>query len=89
MANARSDNNKKYTNMVSNNAENPRQLWNCINNIINRVPAQILPSDVSTKSSCDSFSSHVKNKISLIRSALFLSSYIILPNNKYCICITA
>ena len=55
--------------MVSNNVENPGQLRNCINKIINRVPAPTLPSHVSIKSSFDSFSSHFKNKITLIRSA--------------------
>ena len=58
--------------MVSNNAENPRQLWNCINEILHRVHAPTRPSHVSIKSLCDSFSGHFKNNISLmtlIRSA--------------------
>ena len=55
--------------MVSNNAENPCQLWNCINKILHRVPAPSLPSHVSIKSLRDSFSSHFKNKICLISSA--------------------
>ena len=66
MAKAKSD---YYTNMVSNNAGNPRQLLNCINKILHRVPAPSLPNRVSIKSLCDSFSSHFKNKISLIQSA--------------------
>ena len=53
--------------MVSNNVENPRIY--CINKILHRVPAPTLPNHVSIKSLCDSFSSHFKNKISLIRSA--------------------
>ena len=58
-----------YTNMVSNNSESPRQLWNCINQILHRRPAPSLLNHVSIKSLCDSFSSHLKDKISLIRYA--------------------
>ena len=67
MAKAKSD---YYTNMVSNNSESSRQLWNCIHQILHRRPAPSLPNHVSIKSLCDSFSSHFKDKISLIRSAL-------------------
>ena len=66
MAKANSD---YYTNMVSNNAENPCQLWNCMNKILHRVPAPSLPSHVSIKSLCDSFSSHFKNKTKMIQCA--------------------
>ena len=66
MAKAKSD---YYTNMVSNNSESPRQLCNYINQILHRRPAPSLPNHVSMKSLCDSFSSHFKDKISLIRSA--------------------
>ena len=55
--------------MVSNNSESPRQLWNCINQILHRRPASFLPNHVSIKFLCDSFSTHFKDKISLIRSA--------------------
>ena len=58
-----------YTNMVSNNAENPYELWNCLNKILHRVPAPSLPNHVSIKSLCNSFSGHFKKKISLIQSA--------------------
>ena len=66
MAKSKSD---YYTHMVSNNSESLRQLWNCINKILHRRPASYLPNHVSIKSLCDSFSSHFKDKISLIRSA--------------------
>ena len=66
VAKAKSD---YYTNMVSNNSENSRQLWNCINQIIQRRPVPSLPNHVSIKSLCDSFSIHFKDKISLIHSA--------------------
>ena len=55
--------------MVSNNSESPLQLWNCINQILHRRPAPSLPNHVSIRFLCNSFSSHFKDKISLIRSA--------------------
>ena len=58
-----------FTNMVSNNSESPHQLWNCINQILHRRPAPSLPNHVSIKSLCDLFSSHFKDRISLISSA--------------------
>ena len=58
-----------YANTVSNNADNPRQLWNCLNIFCNIVPAPSLHNHISIKSFCDSFSRHFNKKISLIRSA--------------------
>ena len=66
MTKAKSD---YYTNMISNNAENPCQQWNCINKILHRMLALTLPNQVSIKCLCHSFSCHFKNKISVIRSA--------------------
>ena len=66
MAKAKSD---YYTYIVSNSSESPRQLWNCINQILHRRPAPSIPNHVSIKSLCGSFSTHFKDKISLIRSA--------------------
>ena len=66
MAKAKSD---YYTNMVSNNSESPRQLCNCIHQILHRRPVPSLHNHVSIKYLCDSLSSHFKDKISLIRSA--------------------
>ena len=71
MAKAKSD---YYTNMVSNNSDSPRQLWNCINQIVHRRPVPSLPNHVSIKYLCDSFSCHFKDKISLIRSDAFTKS---------------
>ena len=36
-----------YTRMISYNSKNPRQLWNCINKILHRLPAPSLPKHVS------------------------------------------
>ena len=66
MAQAKSD---YYTDMVSNNVINPRQQCNCIRKIVHGMPAPSQPNHYSFKSLCDSFSSHFKNKTSLIRSA--------------------
>ena len=58
-----------YENMVSNYSATPKQLWKCINQILHRRPAPSLPTHASIKSLCNSFSSHFKDKISLIHSA--------------------
>ena len=58
-----------YENMVANNSATPKQLWKCINQILHRRPAPSLPTHASIKSLCNSFSSHFKDKISLIHSA--------------------
>ena len=58
-----------YENMVANNSATPKQLWKCINQILHRRPAASLPTHASIKSLCNSFSSHFKDKISLIHSA--------------------
>ena len=58
-----------YENMVSNNSPTPKQLWKCIHQILHRRPAPSLPTHASIKSLCNSFSSHFKDKISLIHLA--------------------
>ena len=55
--------------MVSNNSATPKQLWKCLNKILHRRPAPSLPTHASVESLCNSFSSHFKDKISLIHSA--------------------
>ena len=57
-----------YENMVSTNSATPKQLWECINKILHRRPAPSLPTHASIKSLCNSFSSHFKDKISVIQS---------------------
>ena len=58
-----------YENMVANNSATSKQLWKCINQIFTMRPAPSIPTHASIKSLCNSFSSHFKDKISLIRSA--------------------
>ncbi|KAK2150113.1 hypothetical protein NP493_2856g00017 [Ridgeia piscesae] len=55
--------------MVSNNYATPKQLWKCIRQVLHRRPAPSLPNHASIKSLCNYFSSHFKDKISLIHSA--------------------
>ena len=58
-----------YENMVANNSATPKQLWKCLNQILHRRPAPSLQTHALIKSLCNSFSSHFKDKISLIHSA--------------------
>ena len=49
-------------------AENPRRLWNSINNILHGIPPPGLPEFTSVKSLCDHFSKYFVDKIETIRS---------------------
>ena len=53
-----------YRNMISNNSDNPRQLWNCINRTLHRKASVSLPAHDSTNSLCNYFPKHFKDKIS-------------------------
>ena len=55
--------------MVANTSATPNELYKCINQILHRWPAPSLPTHASIESLCNSFSSHFKDKISLIYSA--------------------
>ena len=50
------------------NSDNPRRLWNSINNILHRIPPPALPEFTSVKSLCDHFSRYFVDKIETIRS---------------------
>ena len=49
-------------------SENPRRLWNSINNILHGIPSPALPEFTSVKSRCDHFSMYFVDKIETIRS---------------------
>ena len=66
MAKAKSE---YFTNMVSSNSENSRQLWSCINKILHRRAAPSLPKHNSLCSLCDLFSGYFKDKITRIQSS--------------------
>ena len=54
--------------VIAGNSENPRRLWNSINNILHRIPPPALPEFTSVKSLCDYFSRYFVDKIETIRS---------------------
>ena len=53
---------------ISENSDNPRCLWNSINNILHRIPPPALPEFTSVKSLCDHFSKCFVDKIETKRS---------------------
>ena len=54
--------------MISNNSDNPRQLWNYINRTFHRKTSVSLPARDSTNSLDNSFYKHFKDNISDILS---------------------
>ena len=64
-------------NIISNNPDNPRQLWNCINRTLHRKASVSLPAHDSSKSLCNSFSKHFNDKIIQIHVSFpgYASSY--------------
>ena len=59
----------KYSaDVISENSDNPRRLWNSINNILHRIPPAALPEFTSARSLCDHFSRYFVDKIEIIRS---------------------
>ena len=59
---------KYLADVISENSDNPRRLWNSINNILHRIPPPALPEFISVKSLCDHFSRYFVDKIETIRS---------------------
>ena len=55
--------------MISNNSDNLRQLWNCINRILHRKTSLSLPAHDSANSLCNSFFKHFKDKITQINAS--------------------
>ena len=58
---------KYLTDVIAENSDNPRRLWNSINNILHRIPPPALPELTSVKSLCDHFSRYFVDKIETIR----------------------
>ena len=54
--------------LFAENSDNPRRLWNLINNILHRIPPPALPEFTSVKSLCDHFSRYFVDKIETIHS---------------------
>ena len=59
---------KYLADVIAVNSDNPRRLWNSINNILHRIPPPALPEFTSVKSLCDHFSRYFVDKIDTIRS---------------------
>ena len=59
----------KYSaDVIAENSDNPRRLWNSINNILHRIPPPALPEFTSVKSLCDHFSRYFVDTIETIHS---------------------
>ena len=58
---------KSLAEFISENSNNPRRLWNSINNILHRIPPPALSEFKSVKSLCDHFSWYFVDKIETIR----------------------
>ena len=54
--------------VIAENSNSPRRLWNLINNILHRIQPPALPEFTSVKSLCDHFSRYLVDKIETIRS---------------------
>ena len=59
---------KYLADVIAENSNNLRRLWNSINNILHRIPPPALPEFTSVKSLCDHFSRYFVDKIAIIRS---------------------
>ena len=57
-----------FSNLIDENSENPRRLWDTINNILHRAPASALPESNNVKSLCDHFAKYFSDKIRTIRA---------------------
>ena len=53
--------------VIAENSDNQRRLWNSINNILHRIPPSALPEFTSVKSLCDNFSRYFVDKIETVR----------------------
>ena len=59
---------KYLANVISENSDNARRLWNSINNILHRIPPPALPEFTSVKLLCDNLSRYLVDKIETIFS---------------------
>ena len=55
---------KYLADVIAENSDNPRRLWNSINILLHRIPPPALPEFTSVKSLCDHFSRYFVDKIS-------------------------
>ena len=57
-----------FSNLIDENSENPRCLWDTINNILHRTPAAALPESNNVKSLCEHCAKYFCAKIRTIRA---------------------
>ena len=57
-----------FSNLIDENSENSRRLWDTLNNILHRMPAAALPESNNVKSLCEHFAKYFCDKIRTIRA---------------------
>ena len=57
-----------FSNLIDENSENPRRLWDTINKILHRTPAAALLESNNVKSLCEHFAKYFCDKIRTIRA---------------------
>ena len=61
---------KYYRNMVRENEENPKGLWNSIKKVLHRLPKIVLPNHTNINSLINTFGRYYADKIAQLRSGL-------------------
>ena len=64
--NSKMKNNACLNYLIDKNSENPRRLWDTINNILHRTPAAALPESNNVKSLCEHFAKYFCDNIRTI-----------------------
>ena len=64
---ANKDKGSYYTNLITANSDDPKQLWQSLRKVLHRTSETVLPAHSSEKSLVDTFASFFTNKISKIR----------------------
>ena len=70
-----------YSKLVSSSSDNPRRLWQTVNQLLHRKSASPLPSCTSASSLADSFASFFTDKISRLRLSLAKNSTTASPHS--------
>ena len=61
---------KYYSDMVRENEDNPKALWNSIKKVLHRSPKMVLPDDTTMNSLVNTFGRYFADKIAKLRSGL-------------------
>ena len=57
-----------FSNLIDENFDNPRRLWDTINSILHKTPAVALPESNNVRSVCEHFAKYFCDKIRTIRA---------------------